>query len=69
MNLTPQAKKLWDQIPGWAKVKVLNAVWCGKCTTSRTMAIRKGFKRWYGLVLEGNCITCGGHVCRVIENH
>jgi hypothetical protein len=29
-DFAPDARARWNKIPDWAKIKILNAVWCGK---------------------------------------
>ncbi len=31
-SLTPQASKIWDNIPGDIQMKILNNVWCTTCS-------------------------------------
>jgi len=67
--LTPQARSIWEAIPGNVQIKLLNKVWCFNCrkTTSIggdvTGKVSKGM-----LVLHGRCTRCGKAVARVIEN-
>jgi len=31
-SLTPQARRIWDNIPGDIQMKILNNVWCSTCS-------------------------------------
>ncbi len=31
-SLTPQARMIWDNIPGDIQMKILNNVWCRTCS-------------------------------------
>lgn len=67
-NLTPKAKKIWESIPGDIRLRILNNVWCARCSDvtgigNFTGKIEKGM-----LILRGVCTRCGGEVARVIED-
>jgi len=67
--LTPQARSIWEAIPGNVQLKLLNNVWCFNCKETTgiggdvTGKVAKGM-----LVLHGKCTRCGLAVARVIEN-
>ena len=67
--LTPQARTIWEAIPGNVQLKLLNNVWCFNCRKTTgiggdvTGKVAKGM-----LVLHGKCTRCGKDVARVIEN-
>jgi hypothetical protein len=67
MEMTLPAKRLWDQVPKWARPKILNNVWCsgcsGICSVGNVhMTVEDG-----DLVLRGICTKCSHSVCRVVE--
>lgn len=67
MKASAMAKKHWEKIPNEVRVKLLNNVWCGTCVgvsgiRLTAMAVEKG-----DLVLNGDCVKCGGQVARLIE--
>lgn len=37
MEMTPQAKKLWERIPASIRVKLLNNVYCNQCRETRSI--------------------------------
>ena len=69
LTLTPQARTIWEGIPGNVQIKLLNNVWCFNCRQTTGIGgdvsgkIAKGM-----LVLNGKCTRCGGAVARVIED-
>lgn len=69
MDLTPQAKKLWSEVPEHIKVKLLNNVWCSSCGEMRGIGNVKGFVDGGDLILQGICTKCGKPVARVIEGN
>lgn len=68
MELTPQAKILWAEIPGNIQVQLLNNVYCTACRTNTGIGNVKGTVEKGDLVLRGICTACAGPVARVIEN-
>ena len=67
VRLTPEARKRWQQVPDWAKEKILQAVWCGTCLAGTPMQLREGRMKERDLILEGICRKCGAEVTRLIE--
>lgn len=67
MELSPQAKILWEKIPANIRVKLLNNVHCTSCSKTVGMGAVKGRVENGDVILEGVCTTCGGRVCRVLE--
>lgn len=67
-NLTPQAKKRWQEIPADIRLKILNNVWCAQCSEVTGIGKVSGKVESGMLVLRGVCTRCGGDVARVIEN-
>lgn len=68
LTLTPQARAIWESIPGNMHIRLLNNVWCVSCRKTTgiggdvTGKVSRGM-----LVLHGRCTSCGGPVARVIE--
>lgn len=68
MKLTPQAKNLWDKIPGDIQIRLLNNVYCTSCHDNRSIGEVQGTVEKRELILRGICTTCGGPVARLIES-
>ena len=67
-SLTPQARRIWDAVPGDLQVKILNNVWCVGCRETTGIGSVSGKVERGMLVLRGVCTRCGGEVAWVIEN-
>ncbi|MDY6791753.1 MAG: ORF6N domain-containing protein [Thermodesulfobacteriota bacterium] len=67
-SLTPQASKIWDNIPGDIQMKLLNNVWCRTCSEVTGIGSVSGKVENGMLILKGICTHCGNPVARVIEN-
>jgi hypothetical protein len=68
MKMTPQAKKLWEMVPKEVRMKLLNNVWCTRCSEVRGIGNVDMTVDGGDLLLKGICSTCGGNVARVVEN-
>ena len=68
MKLTPQAKKLWDDIAGSQRVRILNRVWCVSCMKVTGMGEVRGNVEKGMLSLKGVCTRCGGLVATIVES-
>jgi len=66
-KFTPQAKKRWEQVPAWARKKILEEVWCSQCRTGTPLQIHDGKMESGCLILTGVCKKCGGKAVRLIE--
>lgn len=66
-NFTPAARKRWEQVPQWARERILETVWCGSCLTGTPIELCIGRMEDECLVLEGTCKVCGYDVVRLIE--
>lgn len=66
-SLTPQARRIWDAVPGDVQMKLLNNVWCVSCSETTGIGNVNGKLERKLLVLRGVCTRCGGEVARVIE--
>ena len=68
MELTPQAKKLWNAMAGHQRLRVLNNVWCVNCMKTTGMGEVVGRVEKGMLSLKGVCTRCGGLVARIVES-
>lgn len=64
-----KAQELWNQIPEWAREKLIHNVFCTFCSAVTTIVDYKiemaGFRD--DIVLRGKCQECGHEVARYIE--
>jgi hypothetical protein len=67
MDLTPQAKKLWDAIAPDQRLWILNHVWCVNCMKPSSMGSVRGHVDKGVLSLKGVCTRCNGLVARIVE--
>ena len=67
-SLTPQAFRIWINIPGDIQLKILNNVWCRTCSDTTGIGSVSGKVEKGMLILKGICTRCGNPVARVIEN-
>lgn len=67
-SLTPQAFRIWINIPGDIQIKILNDVWCRTCSDTTGIGSVNGKIEKGMLILKGICTRCGNPVARVIEN-
>jgi ORF6N domain len=67
-SLTPQAFRIWINIPGDIQIKILNDVWCRTCSDITGIGSVSGKVEKGMLILKGICTRCGNPVARVIEN-
>ena len=67
-SLTPQASKIWDNIPGDIQMKILNNVWCTTCSDTTGLGSVSGKVESGMLIFKGICTHCGNPVARVMEN-
>ncbi len=67
MNKQPINLK-WMKIPKDIREKLLNNVFCSKCSgVVRVVEYSIGEDK-LGLIIKGKCATCSGKVVRVVEN-
>jgi hypothetical protein len=64
---TPQARKIWEQIPKDLRLKILNNVWCPQCRKAVTININSARIVDGDLLLQGTCAICRGKVARLVE--
>ena len=67
-SLTPQAFRIWINIPGDFQIKILNNVWCRTCSDTTGIGNVSGKIEKGMLILRGICTLCGNPVARAIEN-
>jgi ORF6N domain-containing protein len=67
-SLTPQAFRIWINIPGDIQIKILNDVWCRTCSDTTGIGSVNGKIEKGMLILKGICTRCGNPVTRAIEN-
>ncbi|MDC3415290.1 hypothetical protein NC797_18295 [Aquibacillus sp. 3ASR75-11] len=64
-----KAQELWNQIPEWAREKLIHNVFCTSCSGVTTIIDYEiemaGFRE--DIVLRGKCQKCGHEVARYIE--
>ncbi|OFW32816.1 MAG: hypothetical protein A2074_05330 [Candidatus Aquicultor primus] len=61
------AKKRWDKIPKWARAKIVDNVYCGKCMGAVSIVLETAKMQNANLILRGKCKTCGHEVCSLVE--
>jgi hypothetical protein len=67
-TFTPQALRRWKEIPEWARKKILDNVYCGRCIGPVTILLKTAEMNGKALVLRGKCKECGKDICRVVES-
>jgi len=68
MEMSNQARELWEKIPTDVRLRLLNNVYCVRCqgisgVGEAAATVLKG-----DLVIKGSCTKCGGPVSRVVES-
>ena len=61
-SFTPQAARRWSELGARSQSLYLNNVWCSECRKSTTIVRFKADMERGDLVLQGECIKCGGSV-------
>ncbi|MBW1644334.1 MAG: hypothetical protein JRJ76_16000, partial [Deltaproteobacteria bacterium] len=61
-SLTPQAFRIWINIPGDFQMKLLNNVWCRTCSDITGIGSVSGKIEKGVLILRGICTRCGNPV-------
>jgi rRNA maturation protein Nop10 len=67
MILSPQARRIWDELAPQRRLRVLNQVWCVKCMKSTSMGKVTGKVEKGRLTLSGVCTSCGGVVATSVD--
>jgi hypothetical protein len=65
-QLTPEAREGWNRIPKSSQEGILQSAWCDNCKES-AMRLKSGTMKRDILVLEGDCVHCGGRVVKLVE--
>lgn len=63
---TKKALEIWES-KVTQKELILKNVWCGQCRSTCTINDPVATVGGKSIVLNGNCVTCGGKVARYIE--
>ncbi len=67
-NLTPAAMNRWLLMSSESQEIILSNIWCSPCNAVHGIRGAVGDLHPSGdIILYGNCMGCGGKVCRVIE--
>lgn len=62
-----KAHEKWNSIPSHQQQKILENVWCTRCS-SVTKVIQPVFDQIdQDLLIKGNCAKCNGEVARLVE--
>ena len=61
------AMKMWLEIPELTRNKIIDNVWCGKCLNAAAIRDYTVHAESFGILLKGNCMTCGHQVARLVE--
>jgi len=67
-TFTPEAQRRWKEIPEWARKKIIDNVYCGRCLGSVTILLGTAEMNGKALILRGKCKKCGKDVCPVVES-
>jgi hypothetical protein len=66
-TFSPQALHRWEEIPEWARKKILDNVFCSRCLGSVTILLETAKMNGKDLILRGKCKHCGKDICRLVE--
>jgi hypothetical protein len=66
-HYTPMAARRWTELGARSQTLLLNNVWCIRCRKVTTIVRFTGKIERQDLILQGECIRCGGSVARVVE--
>lgn len=67
MAFTPEAQKVWDQVPEATREKLLDTGFCTRCLAKRHFELVQGEIRDKELALIGKCGECGARVVRLLQ--
>ncbi|PRO66200.1 hypothetical protein C6I21_05190 [Alkalicoccus urumqiensis] len=62
-----EAYKKWTAIPKESRKKIMSNVYCVNCSDAVTITNFTVKNDAYGILLKGECRTCGGRVARLVE--
>jgi hypothetical protein len=66
-KFTPAAAVLWTTVPKEARARILETVFCVRCSGVATMVKYRGAEKGGDIILTGKCAQCGHKVVRVVE--
>ena len=66
-TFTPQAAKLWSDIPADIRRLLLSNVWCGNCRHEVNITNYTGTVKSGHVLLVGLCAECRGDVARYMD--
>ncbi len=66
-TFTPDAQRIWEQVPEAMRQKLLDSGFCAHCLQTRHFDLEEAEIRGKDLALIGKCGTCGHRVVRLIE--
>jgi ATP diphosphatase len=68
MQGSKKALAKWEALPPPIRIKLLNNAWCGQCRSASSIADAYLELQGQGLVILGNCVSCGQKVVRCLDN-
>ena len=66
-QFSPEAAKLWEEIPVECQEEILDNVFCSHCRDSVRIIDYSGSVASGDLLLKGSCAICGHDVARLVE--
>jgi hypothetical protein len=66
-QFSPEAAKLWEEIPVEFQEEILDNVFCSHCRDAVRIIDYSGSVVSGDLRLKGNCAICGNQVARLVE--
>jgi hypothetical protein len=66
-QFSPEAAKIWGQIPVELQEKIVDNVYCSHCRDSVRIVDYDGSVVSGDLLLKGNCAICRHNVARLVE--
>jgi hypothetical protein len=66
MELTPEARAVWDRIPPDDQAALLAHGFCTRCLEDGPFTLDRGEMRGAELALIGKCAACGARVVRLV---
>lgn len=66
-QFSPEAAKLWEEIPVEFQEEILDNVFCSHCRDVVRIVDYSGSVVSGDLRLKGNCAICGNQVARLVE--
>lgn len=66
MELTPEARAIWESYPPEVREQTLAHGFCTRCLADQPFTLEKGEMRGNELALIGRCTECGARVVRLV---